>query len=71
MFYIEKILDAQALDRWIDPEHRLSDAEVRTEAVIHESLVNVNRPEPSPLAVALAAVLAILDAAPPGRGGTS
>ena len=71
MFYIEKILDAQALDRWIDPEHRLSDAEVRTEAVIHQILVSINKPKPSELMCAFVAVLAIPDAAPHGLGGAS
>ena len=57
---------AQALAHWIDAEHVLTGAEAAGEAMINEILVSINRPELSPLGIALAAVLAI-DAAPRRR----
>ena len=67
---IPKKLTAQdvSLSSWIEPVNELSPAEARVQAMFHEILVRINAPTPSPLALALAAVLAIPDGAPPGRG---
>ena len=50
---------------WVDPEQRLTDAEVKFEASFHRHLVSKRTPTKlSPMGVPLAAVLAI----PPASG---
>ena len=73
MFYIEKKRVAQALEflsPWVSDAHRLTPAEIAGEALVHQILVSISRPEPSEWMIALAAVLA-LPPASPGRGKVS
>ena len=59
---------AQVVSDWIDPENLLTGAEARAERQFHHFLESLCRPKPSPLAVALACVLAI---PPASRGRAS
>ena len=66
----KKILAAQVLAPWVSQENHLSPTEAAGEAMTHEILVAINRPAPSPLALALVSVLAS-NASPCTHGGTS
>ena len=58
MYFTKKNLDAQALNKWVAPENRLTPDEIIIERSYHRFLVSLNRPKPSPMALALVAVLA-------------
>ena len=68
---IPKNFTAQAFSKWVSPQHRLSPVEVRVERAYCRLLESINAAPLHPLASALAAVLAIPPASPPGRGGGS
>ena len=55
----QEFFDAQPLSPWIEDVNLLTASEARAEARFHAFLVSLNRPVPSPLALALVAVLAI------------
>ena len=61
----------EILSPWVSDEHRLTPAEIAGEALTCRILEAINRPEVSPLVLALVAVLAIPPASPLGRGGAS
>ena len=67
MYFTKKNLDAQALNKWVAPENRLTPDEIIVERSYHRFLVSLDRPKPSPLALALVAVLAI-PVVPANRG---
>ena len=60
-----KILSAQALAAWVQPENILTPADARAEAQYHSFLVGLFRPAPTEMQRALACVLAI----PPASRG--
>ena len=64
MYPTPRFRGAQVAD-WIEPEHLLTPAEVRAERQFNNFLTGLFRPQPSPLALALVAVLAI----PPANRG--
>ena len=64
VFY-KKNLAAQALNKWVAPENRLTPDEIIIERSYHRLLVSLNRPKPSPMALALVSVLAL---APVSKG---
>ena len=67
MYVTKKNLDAQALDKWVAPENRLTPDEIIIEGSYHRFLESLNRPKPSPMALALVAVL-VANASPCAHG---
>ena len=51
MYFTKKNLDAQALNKWVAPENRLTPDEIIVERSFHRFLVSLNRPKPSPMAL--------------------
>ena len=67
MYFTKKNLDAQALNKWVAPENRLTPDEIIVERSFHRFLESLCRPRPSALQLALIAVLAIPTNRGPGK----